>query len=140
MYTPSDSRLIPGLESMGEYIRNTAIVNIIDNDSKHIISVIPPSRMLSYSAVLQINFEESDYSIYEGSSVLSSLISFTFRTNQNPFSVTLTPATIDIAENMSLGDFINSYTTEPTFRATEGVYFSTSTFQLAFFSLFSSVR
>ena len=82
------------------------------------------SRILSlelFSAVLQINFAEPDYSIGEGFSRLSSLISFTFRANQNPFSVTLTPFTIDIAENMSLGDFINSYTIRPTFRATAGV-------------------
>ena len=71
--------------------------------------------------MLQINFEESDYYIGEGSSMLSSQLSLRFRANQNPFSVTLTPVTIDIAENMSLGDFINSDSIEPTFRATAGV-------------------
>ena len=76
-----------------------------------------------FSAVLQINFGESDYSIGEGFSRLSSQISLTFRANQNPFSVTLTPVTIDIAENMSLGDFINSDNIQPSFRATEGVCF-----------------
>ena len=103
--------------------------------------MIPLSRMLSlelFSAVLQINFGESDYSIKEGFSRLSSKMSLTFRANQNPFSVTLTPVTIDIAENMSLGDFISSNTIEPTFRATEGVCFSTFTFQLVLFSLFLS--
>ena len=34
-YTPSVAGLIPGVESAGEYIRNTAIVRIIDNDSKN---------------------------------------------------------------------------------------------------------
>ena len=34
-YTPSYSGLIPGVEGAGEYIRNTAIVRIIDNDSKN---------------------------------------------------------------------------------------------------------
>ena len=33
-YTPSASGLIPGLEAAGEYVRDTAIVHIIDNDSK----------------------------------------------------------------------------------------------------------
>ena len=33
-YTPSYSGLIPGVEGAGEYIRNTAIFVIIDNDSK----------------------------------------------------------------------------------------------------------
>ena len=34
-YTPSNPGLIPGVEGAGEYIRNTAIVRIIDNDSKN---------------------------------------------------------------------------------------------------------
>ena len=33
-FTPLNEFLIPGLEALGEYIRDTAIVNIIDNDSK----------------------------------------------------------------------------------------------------------
>ena len=33
-YTPSNPGLIPGVEAEGEYIRDTAIVRIIDNDSK----------------------------------------------------------------------------------------------------------
>ena len=105
--------------------------------------MIPLSRILSlelFSAVLQINFGESDYYIGEGFSRLSSKISLTFRANQNPFSVTLTPVTIDIAENMSLGDFINSDSIEPTFRATAGLCFSTFTLKLVLFSLLSSVR
>ena len=33
-FDPTAADLITGLESMGEYVRHTAIVNIIDNDSK----------------------------------------------------------------------------------------------------------
>ena len=33
-YDPANSALIPGLEAAGEYIRHTATVYIIDNDSK----------------------------------------------------------------------------------------------------------
>ena len=33
-FNPTAADLIPGLGSMGEYVRNTAIVNIIDNDCK----------------------------------------------------------------------------------------------------------
>ena len=33
-FIPTAAGLITGLESMGEYVRNTAIVNIIDNDCK----------------------------------------------------------------------------------------------------------
>ena len=34
-FNPTFADLTTGLESLGEYVRNTAIVNIIDNDSKH---------------------------------------------------------------------------------------------------------
>ena len=73
---------------------------------------------LSLSAVLEINFEESDYSIIEGISVLSTNLTLTFRTNQNPFSVELSPVIIDAAQNLSLDSFISFDNIEPTFRAT----------------------
>ena len=34
VFTPDNPGLIPAVEAEGEYIRDTAIVNIIDNDSK----------------------------------------------------------------------------------------------------------
>ena len=34
-FNPTAADLITGLEAMGEYVRNTAIVNIIDSDCKH---------------------------------------------------------------------------------------------------------
>ena len=34
-FTPDNSGLIPGVEAEGEYIRDTAILHIIDNDSKN---------------------------------------------------------------------------------------------------------
>ena len=70
--------------------------------------------------MLEINFEESDYSIIEGLSVLSGTMTLTFRTNKNPFSVTLTPVTIGRADSLGLGSFINSDNIGPTFRATAG--------------------
>ena len=33
-FNPTAADLITGLEAMGEYVRNTAIVNIIDSDCK----------------------------------------------------------------------------------------------------------
>ena len=72
--------------------------------------------------MLQINFGESDYSIEEGSGMLSSQISFTFRANQNPFTVRLSPVTVATAEEMGLGDFINAMIIESTFRTTAGIY------------------
>ena len=35
-FNPTAAGLITGLESLGEYVRNTAIVNIIDSDCKYI--------------------------------------------------------------------------------------------------------
>ena len=69
---------------------------------------------------LEINFEESDYAIVEGSG-LSTPIRLWFRINQNAFNVTFTPVTIDVAEDMGLGaDFINSDTIEEERRAELG--------------------
>ena len=70
--------------------------------------------------MLQINFEESDYYIAEGSERLSSPITLQFRENQNPFNLTLTPVTVDTAEAMGLGFFINAETIVLDSRATAG--------------------
>ena len=37
IFTPDNPVFINGLEGLGEYIRDTAIVNIIDNDSMSLI-------------------------------------------------------------------------------------------------------
>ena len=48
-FIPTAADLITALEALQEYVRNTAIVNIIDNNGKDIIiAVIPPSRILSF--------------------------------------------------------------------------------------------
>ena len=36
-FDPTSAELITGLEAVGEYVRNTAIVNIIDNDCESIL-------------------------------------------------------------------------------------------------------
>ena len=69
--------------------------------------------------VLEINFEESDYSIEEGGT-LNSVIRLQFRQNQNQFTVRLCPLSIDTAENMSLEFFIDSETIHAISRATSG--------------------
>ena len=53
--------------------------------------------------MLYIGFGESDYSIEEGSEVLSSPITLQFRNNQNPFTVMLSPVTLATAKEMGLG-------------------------------------
>ena len=78
--------------------------------------------LTSIFAVLEINFDELDYSAVEGSTMLSSPIILQFRTNQNPFNLTLTPITVDTAEAMGLGFFINSGTIAQISRATECGY------------------
>ena len=68
------------------------------------------------TSVLQIYFGESDYSISEGSALLSSTITLQFKENQNPFTVRLSPVTIDIIESQGLGHFINFVAPGPEFR------------------------
>ena len=68
---------------------------------------------------LEINFVEPDYSIEEGGT-LSTVIRFQFRQNQNPFTVRLCPLSIDTAEYMNLGVFIDSDTIDEISRATPG--------------------
>ena len=55
------------------------------------------------TAVLEINFEESDYSFREGSDHLSSLVRLQFRETQNPFIITLYTATINETLSKGLG-------------------------------------
>ena len=68
--------------------------------------------------MLQINFDQSDYSIIEGSETLSSPITLQFRQNQNPFTIMLSPVTVATAEAAGVGDFINSDTIDLGSRAT----------------------
>ena len=82
---------------------------------------VPPSELTIVSlSALQINFGEADYSIVEGSDILSSTIMLQFRNNQNPFTVRLSPVTVGTAESMNLGFFINSGTITADSRATLG--------------------
>jgi hypothetical protein len=70
--------------------------------------------------VLEISFLEPDYSYDEGLTMLSTPIRLQFRPNQNPFNITLSPVTVDTAESMGLGIFINSDTIAQGSRATAG--------------------
>ena len=86
--------------------------------------VMPVSDSISLPAGLEINYGESDYATVEGSSVLSSNITLTFRINQNPFSVMFTPVAIDDIDSMDgLGNFIIISNIDPAFRATSGMNF-----------------
>ena len=119
-FNPGSAALIPGLESMNECVRDTATVNIIDNDRKSISRYCLLNSLSFLSPALQINFGEADYSIVEGSDMLSSTIILQFRNNQNPFTVRLSPVTVGTAESKDLGFFINSDTITADSRATLG--------------------
>ena len=69
--------------------------------------ILAALNLFSHVTGLEINFEESDYSIVEGGT-LSAYIRFQFRNNQNNFSVRLCPVNISVVEEMGLGEFINS--------------------------------
>ena len=70
--------------------------------------------------MLQINFDQSDYTIIEGSATLCSPITLQFRQNQNPFTIMLSPVTVATAEAAGVGNFINADTIAPGSRATTG--------------------
>ena len=87
MFTPDSSALLDGV---GEYIRDSTTVNIIDNDCTcfSFITYIAIYRF-SLCTVLEINFRESKFVLEEGSTGLCSPIVLEFQNNQNPFNVTL---------------------------------------------------
>ena len=68
--------------------------------------------------MLQINFDQYDYPIIEGSATLSSPITLQFRQNQNPFTIMLSTVTVATAEAAGVGDFINTYSIDLGSRAT----------------------
>ena len=70
---------------------------------------------------LKINFVYLDYSIEEGGG-LRLPIGFQFQSNQNPFIITICPVNISVAENMGLGELIDSDTINEVSRATAGIY------------------
>ena len=120
-FTPTYAHHIPSLESNYEYIRDTATVSIIDRDSNSwYCDLLHASLFLS--AELEINFLDCDQIINEGSRTLTIPISLAFRLNQNPFTIILTPVTVDSAESMGLGPFINSQTIAQDSRAIAGIY------------------
>ena len=105
-FTPDNPALIPGLEAEGEYVRDTVTVQIIDSDSKCCFTVYWQHLICFLITGLEINFEESDYSIEEGGT-LSTDIHFQFRGTQNPFSVRICPVNISTAEALGLDRFID---------------------------------
>ena len=71
---------------------------------------------------LKINFDEFDYLLEEGGGGLRLPIRFQFQSNQNPFNITICPVNIRVAENIGLGELIDSDTINEVSRATAGIY------------------
>ena len=107
---------------MFEYIRDTAVVNIIDTDRKGFfaLNLACNKIMIILFSVLEINFAEPDYTFVEGSELSCLPIVLQFKKNQNPFTVRISQVTIDTAESQELGDFIDSDSIIPDLRATTG--------------------
>ena len=120
-FTPANPHVITGLEGEGEYIRTSAIVNIIDNDRKYnVYSHIKNIYFWMFiDTELQIAFEDSEYSVTEGAG-LSTPIRLQFRSTQSPFNIILSPVTIATAVDKRLGSFINSDNILEDARATAG--------------------
>ena len=73
--------------------------------------------LVSLYIELEVNFQEADYLITEGSP-LSVLLRF--RSTENPFTLTIRPVPIASAEDSGLGSFINCARAGEDARATPG--------------------
>ena len=119
IFTPDNPALIPTLEGFGEYIRDTAIVNIIDDDSKCSLHCYEQCACLyNHFTGLEINFEETAYTIEEGGT-LSADIRLQFRNNQNPFTIILSTVS---TEELGFGINIFSDFIQVISRATAGIF------------------
>ena len=83
------------------------------------------TRLFLYTG-LEINFEESDYSIIEGTPLR---VLMQFRPAQNPFTFTVRPVSITSAEDIGLEDFINCASIGEASRATAGINCMTCVFE-----------
>ena len=122
-FTPTNPLLIRFVEVSGEFIRDTATVNITDSDGKQ--SLVQTIFIKYAQPGLDINFDLDgcDYSeITEGSSVLTAPLRLQFREIQNPFTVTLRAVSIAAAETMGVGDYINSMNIANSSRASSGLW------------------
>ena len=118
-FTPDISSLEGDVEGVGEYIRSTATINIIDDDRKlfDITYYVVHVDYVLIETGLEIYFEELDYRVWEDSSFP---IVLQHAMTQNPFLITLFTATINEAESMGLEVFINPGNISPSERATAG--------------------
>lgn len=126
-FTPIHPVIITWLQGFGEYIRDTATVNIIDNDGKIPSCLLQPCPVVSLFqflfTVLMIDFVYTTSAIREGSAMLDLSVTLVISENQNPINITLSSVTLDTAESMmeDLGAFID-FLIPPGYRASTGIY------------------
>ena len=68
---------------------------------------MPNFTLPSFLLGLEINFAQADYDITEGLTPSQPII-LRFRTNQEPFTIKITPVNISTAEDMNLDSFIKT--------------------------------
>ena len=84
----------------------------------------------NFSAGLEIYFEDSEYSVGEDEA-MGAPIHMKFRKTQNPFILTLSPASINDAETVfNVGNFIDFDTIVEPFRATPGMDYQLDSFRI----------
>ena len=69
---------------------------------------------------MKINFAEPDYTIVEGSELSCLPIVLQFIKNQEPFTVRISPVTIDRALSLDLDNYLDAVTSQVSSRATTG--------------------
>ena len=100
---------------------------------QHISHKVSLTQYLSLLG-LEINFERCDHSIEEGGTLRTD-IRLQHGNNQNPFTVTLSPLSLNTTETLGLGFFINSDDIDIIYRATAGIYTYHVAVSLSFNSL-----
>ena len=118
-YVPENLNFLEGIEEAGEYIRITTLVIIEDNDSRFLKFVLK-LNVLDLATDVNINFEETGYSVGEGGALMST-ISVYFTRTQSPFTLALRSLSIDKAETIfNLTNFIDSSMITELYRAIPG--------------------
>ena len=78
-FIPTETNHITALAGFFEYVRDTAVVNIIDSDRKCLFLTYMYNVIVFVLSALQIQYAETDYYIEEGSEMLNSPITLQFR-------------------------------------------------------------
>ena len=107
VFTPLHKQFMDDLEQMGEFVRTTAFVHIVDNDGEYCRSTYQNSglKYFFHYAALDINFDESRYSVSERGQMRSN-VKVQFRRTQESFDLTLktVASNVDDCDMMDIHD------------------------------------